>query len=200
MNIGFSENRRQKAITFFTWIWLIGSLISSACFAFWLFPRVYAARRTATVQVYFQANDLSDNSTIYYPNLEMYRKEFQKNLSDQTNLYFSACDVLPSSQRPICDTTHNWKKIKPSELNCVDAVTCSTLNHTLGENQRDQYLSGIVPIGGAKFSISDLPPLSWSDPTGWGNAAKWPLFFVCLFLALKLGRTLGEFLFLSYAK
>ncbi len=27
----------------------------------------------------------------------------------------------------------------------------------LGENQRDIYLNGIVPVGGAKISISDLP-------------------------------------------
>lgn len=200
MNIGFPVNRQKRVITLYTWIWLTGSVVCSIYFAFWLFPEINSGRSTATVQLYFQAKESSDNSTIYYPNLETYREGFRKNLSDKNFLYFSACDVLPVSQRPICDSTRNWKGIRPSELNCKDVSTCSVSNYTLSENQRDKYLNGLIPTGGANYSIPDLPPLSWSDPSGWGNAAKLPLFFITLFLALKLGRTLGEFLFLAYNK
>jgi hypothetical protein len=200
MNIACTESHWQRIVAPFTWIWLIGSLITSAYFAFWLFPKVYAERRHAPVQVYFQTKNLSDNSTIYYPNLEVYRKMFYKDLSDKDFLYFSACEILPLSQRPICDKTDNWIGITPSELNCIDVATCSSPNYILSEKKRDSYVTGIVPMGGAKISISDLPPLSLSDPIGWGDAARWPLFFVCLFLALKLGRNLAEFLFLSYSK
>ncbi len=200
MNIGFPVNQQKKIITLYTWIWLIGSIICSAYFTFWLFPEISSTRSATTVQVYFLAKESSDNSIVYYPNLETYREEFHENLSDQTFLYFSACDVLPVSQRPICDRAKNWKGIKPRELNCKDVATCSVSNYTMSENQRDKFLNGLTPIGGAKFSISDIPPLSWSDPSGWGSAAKLPLFFISLFLALKLGRTLGEFLFLAYNK
>jgi hypothetical protein len=200
MNIGFSESHWQRIVALFTWIWLIGSLITSAYFAFWLFPKVYAERRLSTVQLYFLAKDPSDNSRIYYPNLEVFRKMFHKDLLDKDFLYLSSCDILPLSQRPICDGTDNWKGIPPREVNCIDVVTCSSSTYILSENQRSRYLTGIVPVGGAKISLSDLPPLSLADPIGWGDAARWPIFFFSLFLAVKLGRALAEFLFLSCSK
>jgi hypothetical protein len=200
MNIGFSASRRKRGVTLFTWVWLTGSLIASAYFAFWLFPEIYAARTNSIVQVWFQVKPTADDPYVYYPNQEPWRKQYRNYLSDRTYLFFSACEILPLSQRPFCDSSNNWRALPPSVLNCVDVATCSTGLYTVNEDQRHRHLAGLNPVSGASFSIADLAPLSLSDPVGWGNAARWPLFFVCLFLALKLGRSLGEFLFLSYEK
>jgi hypothetical protein len=198
--MGSPASRCQKIVVLFTRIWLIGSLIVSAYFAFWLFPEVYDRRTSATVQLMFQTKDLSNGSIVYYPNLETFRRQYLKSLSDQTYLYFSGCEILPLSQRPMCDPTTNWKKLDPHVLNCTDAATCSTTSYTISETQRYMYLVGLKTTTGDSFSISDLPPPPLSDLAGWGNAAKWPLFFVCLFFALKLGRSLVEFLSLPYEK
>jgi hypothetical protein len=108
--------------------------------------------------------------------------------------------MLPLSQRPVCDDTDNWVRIDPHALGCNDVKNCSKSTYFLNEAEKNQRLNNLLPKTGASFNISDIPAPSWSDPTGWGNATTWPLFFVCLFLAVKLGRPLGEFLFLSYDK
>jgi len=200
MNINFSAKWQIKIVTFFTVTWLVASLIASAYFAFWLFPDVYANRMNAKVQIWFQTKDPSNGSVVYFPNLEIFRKEQLKNLSDRTHFYFSACDILQLSQRTKCDVSRNWKMIDPRELDCADVVGCSREIYTLSDTKRQQYFSGLIATNGASISLSDLPTLSLSDPTGWGLIAKWPLFFVCLFLALKLGRILGEFVFSPYEK
>lgn len=200
MNINFSANSQQRIVTYFTCVWLIGSLIASAYFALWLFPEVYNNRTNATVQVYFQSKTPSNGSVFYWPNTEVFRRENLKNLSDRTHFYFSRCEILPISQRTKCDGAKNWRMIDPRELNCTDVVDCLTERYTLTDAMRQQYFVDLIPTTGNTISISDLPALSLSDLTGWGNAAKWPLFFVCLFLAIKLGRSFGEFVFSPYEK
>jgi hypothetical protein len=172
----------------------------SAYFAFWLFPKVYDSRTNSTVRVWFQMKDPSSGSVQYYPNLEAFRRDYLKFLSDQAYLYFCACDILPLSQTPRCDPAANWKKIDPPTLNCENVATCLTAVYTIDETMRYGYLAGLKTNAGESFSISDVPPAPLSDPAGWGKAARWPLFFVCLFFAVRLGRSLVEFLFLPYDK
>jgi len=197
MNNYFSANSLQRI---FKGSWLVGSVIASAIFAFWMFPEVYSNRNNSKVRVWFQTKNPSNGTLVFFPNREIYRKEQLKNLSDEKFFYFCTCDMLPASQSPKCDPTLNWIKIDPHELNCANVAECSSETYTLNDMARKQYYANLTPLSGASISISDLTPLSFTDPSGWGYAAKWPLFFVCLFLALKLGRSLGEFIFLPFDK
>lgn len=182
----------------FTLAWTMGSLLASAYFGFLLFPKIYAERTSAVVEVHFRTGD--EGSTVYYPNLPTYRGEFLSQISDRNFLYFTACDALPLSQRPICDTSRNWKKVDPRYLGCSDVASCTADTYRLSEEQRYIVLSGARPISGASLSIHDLTDPSLSDPGGWGRSATWPVFFVTLFFSMKLGRTIGEFWFTPYVK
>ena len=189
--------RGPTLVAVFTWTWLAGSVTAAAYFAFWLFPEIQAGRTAATVEIYFQTQN---PSTIYYPNSGTYRKEFKALLSDKLFLYFSRCEVLPLSQRPNCDITRNWTKLEPSDAGCADVANCLESQHTFSESEKTRHWNDIRSATDSRIAISDPPPLSWSDPSGWGESAEWPLFFLSMFLAVKLGRSLGEFLFTSYNK
>ena len=199
MNIMLSKDRRQKTVALFTWIWLTGSLLGSSYFAFWLFPKIYAARTGAVVRLWFQGKT-PEGGAVYWPNTEAYRKEPYNSLRDASFLWFSRCDILPLSQRPVCDDSNNWAPVNPSDIGCIDVRTCSVSTYFLNREKKNEQLSNLTPKSGSSFTMSDVPSPSWSDPTAWGDATRWPLFFVCLFLAVKVGRTLGEFLFLGYDK
>lgn len=194
---------RSRRVRLFTTVWLIGSVIVSALFAFRVFPAIYEDRTSTVVEIHFQAHVPVDGgrlAQIYYPNTPTFIDRFGQFRADSAFLYFSACDALPLSQRPICDTSRNWKKLDPRLMECQDALACDLGTYRMGEEQRYVILSGINPAEGASVDIDDLQRPSFSDPGGWGKNATWPLFFICMFLALKLGRSLGEFLFTPYEK
>jgi hypothetical protein len=199
MKVISSANRRQRMIALFTWTWFIVSIITSAYFAFWVFPKIYEARTGATVRLWFQGKN-PDGNPVYWPNTETYRTPPYNDLRDESFLYFSKCDILPLSQRPVCDDTANWTRVDPHNVSCNDVKGCSTPIYSFNQAEKNKYLTNLVPKSGMSFNISDIPAPSWSDPTEWGETTRWPLFLVCLFLAVKLGRALGEFLFLPYDK
>jgi len=194
----------KSRIRAFTLIWTLGSVIASAYFAFWLFPEIYAERTSAVVEVEFQSGRQLTSSEemvlTYYPNQPTFRDKYLSELSDQQFFYFSACEALPLSQRPICDSARNWRKIDPKYLGCSDVKNCTATSYRLSEEQRFITISGMQPVRGATLSIHDLEAVSLSDPGGWGEKATWPVFFVSLFLGVKLGREIGEFWFTPYQK
>jgi hypothetical protein len=198
INLGNWFARREIVVPLFTWIWLVGSIVASAYFAFWLFPEIYENRTSSLVTVWLQTKN--GDQVIYQNNLPAELTSNLERLADSEYLYWSACEVLPLSQRPLCDYSRNWKRLMPTEVGCTDVRSCTVTNYKLSENQRYQSFVGIVPEKGANISIADQEKLSISEPAGWGRQATWPIFFVALFLALKLGRAAGEFLFLSYEK
>jgi len=198
MNLGRWFGSREVVVPLFTWVWLAGSIVVSGYFVFRLFPEIYDARTSSLVDVYFQTKN--SDQVVYLPNLSATRTNNLSRLSDPQYLYFSACEVLPLSQRAICDDSRNWRKLEPQELGCSDVKSCAAISYRLSEDQRYQYLVGIVPEKGASITISDQEKLSLSEPAGWGRQAKWPIFFVSMFLAFKLGRATGEFLFLPYER
>lgn len=188
---------RKTAI--FTWIWLIGSVLVSAYFAFMLFPKIYALRTSALVPIYFQTADDSQH-TIYQLNSPLSRKLYLSHIEDKNFFYFSRCDTLPLSQRPICNTSNNWWRLEPQHLGCNDVMNCTATTYRLSEEERYEAIAGIVSSEGAHVSLQDLPSVSLSDPGGWGVGAKWPIFFISLFFAVKMGRAIGEFVFTPYTK
>ena len=95
---------------------MVGSLLASAYFAFWLFPSIYASRTTVLAIVYFQANE--SNNTVYWPNLPVFRKDHFSNIEDKNHLYYSACNALPISQQPSCAPSANWLRLDPALLGC----------------------------------------------------------------------------------
>jgi hypothetical protein len=125
--------------------------------------------------------------------------KYVPSVADREFLYVSRCDALPISQRPICDPSANWVRLPPRELGCTDVASCEVPVLLLSPERRYGLLTGIKPRGGAAFSLGDVPNVSLSDPGGWGQGARWPIFFISLFLAVKLGRALGEFLFQPYS-
>ena len=190
-------------VAIFTWIWTIGSVIASAFFAFSLFPRIYSARSGAVVEIHFQTNEKYQDPNMeatYFPNTPTFREQHLSQISDRVFLYFSACEALPLSQRPICDSSRNWRRLDPKEVGCSNVVDCAATTHRLSEDERYMVITGVHPVPGASVSLHDVAELSLSDPAAWGKEAKWPIFFVSLFLAIKCGRAIGEFWFTPYRK
>ncbi len=75
MNLGLRAEKRGRIIAGFTWIWLAGSNVVSAYFAFWVFPDIYAKQSEAVVDVYFQTRNPSEGIT-YYPNTDQFNRRF----------------------------------------------------------------------------------------------------------------------------
>ena len=199
MNLGRWLANRNRVIPIFTWGWIIVTLVGSWYFAFRLYPKAYAALSDTVVPVYFLVRDPSKPyGVIYYPNTREFRRLYLKSVSDNEFLYYSACDILPPSQRPYCDVSSNWKMVHASVFNCVDVKTCEQPTYTLSEWRRNLELAGISTKGGQKITIDEKKEVSLKDPVGWGYAARWPLFFIFLFFGVKLGRAIGEFLFQPY--
>ncbi len=101
------------------------------------------------------------------------------------------------SQRPICDDNRNWKKLDPKLLKCKTVDSCTVAIYGLDKTEKEKYLTDLNPRPGFTYSISDQENLTISDPVSWGTVAQLPLFFFSLFLALKLGQALSEFVFLA---
>jgi hypothetical protein len=85
-------------------------------------------------------------------------------------------------------------------LGCTEVAGCEAQVLRLSQARRYDLLTGIKPLRGAAIAVADSPKLSLSDPAGWGEGARWPIFFISFYLATKLGRALGEFLFQPYSK
>lgn len=201
MNIGLKLGQSERVIPVFTWVWALGSIVASAYFAFWLFPSVYDARTSAQVELHFQTKNPGKNNpqgTWYFPNRKTYKDTYMSYIDDKTFLYYSACELLPISQRTICDTSRNWKKLDPRDVGCSEVKSCNAYMHRLSEEERYSTITGATPVQGATFNLKDMPSLSLSDPAGWGKSAALPIFFISLFLSLKLGRAMGEFAFKPY--
>ncbi len=137
---------------------------------------------------------------MYWPNSETYRKQFLPHLSDKSYLYYSACSVVPPSQQ--CDQTKNWRKLEPKEVGCIDIASCVKESLYLPSDLQSLTLiqGPILSMSGTPIAVKDPNTVSLTDPVGWGDAGKWPIFFISLFSAIKLGRAIGEFVFNPYSR
>lgn len=187
MNIGLQPAKRDSVIAIFTWVWLVGSVIVSAYFSFSLFPNTYTERSSAIVEVWFQTQSPT-GAIVYYPNEKNFRKAYLDRISDNRFLYFNACELMPLSQQAICYENKNWKKLDLISFQCKDVKSCLTTVHKLGKNERERYFADLNLKPGVSFSLADKAELKLSEPLAWGHAARWPLFFILIFLSLKLGR------------
>lgn len=197
MNIALRSVKRETAITLFTLTWLAGSIVVSSYFAFSLFPNVYSEKQSAIVEVLFQTKDQT-GKTRYWLNAQGNRGKYSDVLSDDRVFYFDACEAAPLSQRAKCNSSDNWWPLTPASLGCTEFDSCEATEYRLDEAEREFYITNLEPNEGESIKVSDKKALSFSDPLGWGHSARWPLFFIALFLALRLGRALGEFTFLAY--
>lgn len=203
MNIGINTNNLKIVIPVFTWIWTIGAIFVSAYFSFYLFPSIYEERTSAPVEVHFKTKDPGGDvgdGAWYFPNTPSYKNKYSSVVSDTDFLYYSACEALPISQRAICDTSRNWRKLDPKLVGCDNVVDCNLLYHRLSEEERYIQITGAQAKQGASISLSDAEALSLSNPGGWGKSAAWPIFFISMFLGIKLGRAIGEFAFKPYTE
>jgi hypothetical protein len=197
MNIGKTFSHHPGTITVFTWLWLLGSITTASYFAFWVFPSIVHP----AVQIYFQAKDDGEAKTLW-PNSKTYRAQHLVNLSDKANLWYTKCSLVASSEVQNCETVNeNWLALAPESVDCKDVSGCDQDMYFIPRDV--QALLSLQPLkskDGHSLRPKDPSVVSFSDPAGWGDAGKWPIFFVTLFLAVKLGRAAGEFAFTEYTK
>jgi hypothetical protein len=194
VNIGQRFHNRGFVLPTFTWLWFTGSVVAAACFAFLVFPNLFNSVAT----VWFQA--ATPSGSVYWPNTDEYRKKYLSSLADTSFLYISNCDALPQSQKPNCDLRKNWSRLSPAEVECKNIETCGAITYRLSQEKKSELYTRLVPLDGHLIDLSDVKTISLSNPAAWGDAGKWPVFFVTLFFGIKLGRALGEFLFTPYGK
>jgi hypothetical protein len=196
MNIGASFSKWAGVILRNSrWIWLLLSVLGSAYFAFWLWPWIYALSANLVVNVHFEVSPGDDVSVPFFVlNMPTQRAKYRGRIADKDSFYYTPCAVLD------CDPNKTtWVRLSPKELGCSDVVGCTVERHKLSEqNRNDLRLTlrtqgkGVEPPPTAKTSVS--------DPGGWGDRGRWPVFLFCVFLAIKFGKALDEFLFQPHRK
>jgi hypothetical protein len=195
VNIGKILSNYPGTIPLFTWIWLIGSVTAASYFAFWVFPGIV----DPVAEIYFQTK--VGNATIYYPNSQTYRTQHLSALSDTNHLYYTGCNLVALSQVQNCDPSYNWENLDPKDVDCTDVSNCHKERYFIPKDVQAQiFRDSLKSINGLPIPAKDPNTVSFSDPAGWGDAGKWPVFFVTLFLAVKLRRAAGEFAFTGYTK
>jgi hypothetical protein len=194
MNIGKTFSHHPGTIPLFTWLWLFGSIVAASYFAFRVFPAIV----DPAAQIYFQTK--VGNETTSWPNPKSFRAQYLGNISDTSNLYYTGCSTVALSEVQNCDPKYNWFKLDPKSLNCTNVSTCSKDTYFVPKDVQATVLQFLTSMNGHPPRAKDPNTVSFSDPAGWGGAGKWPIFFVTLFLALKLGRAVGEFAVTEYAE
>jgi hypothetical protein len=191
MNIG--KFFGPSAIVVFTWCWVFGSITAASYFAFSLFPSM-----TQTVAtIYFQT---SNKEVVYWPNTTSYREQYASHLSDRSHLFVSGCETLPLSPMSDCDKSKNWYPLDLNKLGCTDVTSCTKTEYRIPKTFQIEIFATAKPIPDHKITLKDPNAVSFSDPATWGILGEWPVFFIALFLSVKLGRSAGEFLFTPYEK
>jgi len=194
MNTGKTFSKQPDTIPLFRWLWLFGSITAASDFAFCVFPAVV----DPVAQLYFQTKVA--NETTYWPNSKSFRAQYLGNLSDTRNLYYTGCSIVALSEVQNCDPKYNWFKLDPKSVNCANVATCNKDTYFVPKDVQATVLQYLTSMNGHPPRAKDPNTVSFSDPAGWGDVGKWPIFFVTLFLAVKLGRVVGEFAFTEYAK
>ncbi len=182
-------------------IWIAVSLFGSWYFAYRLWPRICESNSNVVVSVNFRANPLPGadfKGVTFWHNIPSMRDRYRGNYVDKDIFWYTACALLPLSQKQYCDWENNWNRITLKELGCKDMMSCEAERYTVPEQTRNDLF--IKPKKDAAFTLAERPGPSLADPGGWGDNGKLPLFFVCWFLATKLGKALDEFLFQPYRK
>jgi hypothetical protein len=195
MNIGNALSKHPGTIPLFAWIWLLGSIAAASYFAFWLFPAIVHP----VAQIYFQAK--IGDVTNFWPSSKSFRARYLGNLSDKVNLYYTECVVIALSDVQNCDPNRNWVTVDPKSVDCTEISACDQDTYFIPRDvQALLVLQTFLSKDDHPLRVKDPNAVSFSDPAGWGDAGKWPVFFVTLFLAVKLGRAVGEFAFTEYTK
>jgi hypothetical protein len=188
----------KKSLKIFVWVWIIGVIIMSSWFAFWLYPETLAKAKNSIVTVFFQAKVENSKNLVYYPNNDYFRELFLRKLSDDNFLYYTKCDLLDSKPRTTCDSSRNWRRLKLDIFNCDSVEKCNKEKHIFDFWEKKEELVNIITTNGKPIDIKDeKSKITMGDPFSWGMNAQWPLFFFFIFLGIKLGKSILEFYFLG---
>ncbi len=198
----------SKSIFLFTWIWMFATIIVSAYFSFVLFPKIYDEHNSTIVSIKFKRLESKAQTpggekkleARFTPNEAGWREKYLKSAVERDFLFYNACELLPFSQRPICDSYSNWRKVSLDQVGCKGKKleNCKVEFLRLDAEKRYLQVIGLKPVKGKEFSLADRESISFKEPATWGKSASLPLFLICIFLGTKLGRTLGEFVFKPY--
>jgi len=200
---------RTVIIKRFTQIWLVVSLLVSAHWAFNIFPKEYNKIYGATVELYFQTEQ--NSKVIYRPNNKTYREKYLTYISDTDSVYFDSCDLLKYDVNITCDDTSNWKKVNLKQLNCSNIKSCITPFLVMSRPEKIDYLISLVKENNLsnnktlvkqikdgspanKSNIDIQNPISWGEP----DISKWGVFVLLFLVLIKVGRSLGEYVFSTY--
>lgn len=202
MNIKFPKVTAEKFVSIYSILWIFLTFSVSIFFSFFMYPTIVEEANSATVFLSFKTKDPGGDygpGNWYMPNKPLWRQKYMDSSVEKDQLFFSACQLLPLSQKPICDTGRNWRRVSLIELGCGSLEDCERNTHRISGEQRHEELTGMKPTSGTSLSLADVASLSFSEPTTWGKYAGFPIFLILVFLGIKLGRTLGEFLFKPYS-
>jgi len=70
----------------------------------------------------------------------------------------------------------------------------------VSESEQKNVITQLKSVSGETILPEKNESLKITEPMGWGQEAKWPLFTIVCFFGIKFGRRLGEFLFMPYEK
>jgi hypothetical protein len=125
-------------------------------------------------------------SCFFVLNTLEHRQQYKNNI-DRANLYYTPCGVLDCG--PDKDRNYQWKSLPPKKLDCSEVVDCAVEEYTLSVQERN-YLRLELRTAGINVGFPPAASTSISDPGGWGERGKWPVFFFCVFLAMKFVKAL----------
>jgi hypothetical protein len=186
----------RKSISVFKGVWIIGSLIISLVFAFSVYPEVYKSRNNNYFTLYFY----DGNKKIYHVNDHYHRVKYLDSATERNKLAFDACQILPVSEISKCSPNSNWYSFPLERFGCTQLSSCKVDEVMLSGKEIKNYVNRLTAVEGKTLNIKEVKEkeLSYSNIEQWGMAARWPLFFMLFFMAVKIGRAFGEFMFKPY--
>lgn len=182
--------------------WLAISVTVAWYLAYVQYPAAYNAATTTWVRLYFVARTGTDPKAevIYWPNEPFYKERYGWSISNKLLLYYSACDLLPITERKFCDQSNNWKGVNIMVKGCANVSTCNIFRHGVSETEQQRDIGTLVTTEQGKDRA--IPPIStqphdMSNPINWGTAARFPLFILFVYFGIKLGILSRQLIFRS---
>lgn len=201
MNISLGKLTHERAVAIFTSTWIILSFIACTYFSFVAFPSALNSDGPDDVELHFFSVDPGGDyggGSWYLPNREPWRSRYISEANHTDFLFISLCDIIPSHQRPNCDSGRNWSRIPISVFGCSSLEQCTNERIDVTAEDREDFLTGLVTLDGRAMLGSEDPVFSFENPSSWGSLAPFLMFLLTLFLSFKSGRLVGEFLFEPY--
>lgn len=185
----------NKIHKLFTFTWLILSGVFSVYYSYFVIPEMLEKKDSKTVGLYFYTENKKTGEVTYFSNYLSNRKQYNNIIANDNTLFINGCDILPISQKPICSNSESWISMYLEEVGCKKFSSCLKSHYRIQKEEIDSYLDTVTAKEGMEFNLHDDEEISLYNPLSWVNYAKFPLFLFMLYISLKLGKSLREFMF-----